>query len=79
MSEGVAKCKRYYISLYSKLVNEGGGVKRVKNSVNVVVYGCPLKRTPRSPVSVLYAHFVLHLRLQFVDRNPAKGFLTGVK
>ena len=35
------KCQQYYISLCSKLVNEGGReVKNPKNSVNVV-YGCP--------------------------------------
>ena len=41
--EGLTKCQRYYISLYSKLVNEGGmrRDKNLQNPVNVV-YGCPL-------------------------------------
>ena len=38
---GLAKCQRYYISLCSKLVNEGGGAKNPQNIVNVV-YECPL-------------------------------------
>ena len=41
----LAKCQRYYMSLFSKLVNEAtkgrGGVKNPQNFVNVV-YGCPL-------------------------------------
>ena len=36
---GSPKCQRYYISLFSKLVNGGG--QNPQNSVNVV-YGCPL-------------------------------------
>ena len=27
---GLPKCQRYYISLFSKLVNKGGGVKILK-------------------------------------------------
>ena len=33
---GSPKCQRYYISLFSKLVNEGEGVKKPRKSVNVV-------------------------------------------
>ena len=44
--KGSAKCQRYYMSLFSKLVNEAtkgrGGVKNPHNFVNVV-YGCPLE------------------------------------
>ena len=40
---GLPKYQRYYISLFSKLVNEGGGVKDPQNSVNVV-YGCTLSQ-----------------------------------
>ena len=42
--EGVSlKCQRYYISLCSKLVNEGKEVNNPQNSVNIV-YGCPLMK-----------------------------------
>ena len=41
--EGSPKCQRYYINLFSELVNEGErGVKNSQNFVNVV-YGCPLE------------------------------------
>ena len=43
--EGSPKFQRYYISLFSKLVNEGG-VKNTQNSVNVV-YVCPLTALTR--------------------------------
>ena len=48
--EGSTKCQRYYISLFSKFVNEGRRGREVKNPQNPVnvVYGCPL-----SPKKVL--------------------------
>ena len=40
---GSPKCQRYYISLFSKLVNEEGrGSKNLKFLSTYVVYGCPL-------------------------------------
>ena len=42
---GSPKGQRYYINLFSKIVNEGGGAKNTLNFINVV-YGYPLSNRP---------------------------------